>query len=74
MSKTTIAGAIREPNFAGARVAVQPNSGLSITGTSAKRKAIDALVRQLDTTYHQVAWNFDDNGSVDIDISGNDQL
>lgn len=52
-------------------MAVQPNSGLSITGTSAKRKkAIDALVRQLDTTYHQVVANFDDNGSVDIDISG----
>ena len=34
------------------------------------KEAIDALVRQLDTTYHQVAANFDDNGSVDIDISG----
>ncbi len=34
------------------------------------KEAIDALVRQLDTTYHQVAASFDDNGSVDIDISG----
>ncbi len=34
------------------------------------KEAIDALVRQLDTTYQQVAANFDDNGSVDIDISG----
>lgn len=34
------------------------------------KEAIDALVRQLDTTYHQVAANFDDNDSVYIDISG----
>jgi TnpA family transposase len=34
------------------------------------KEAIDALVRQLDTTYHQVAASFDDNGSVYIDISG----
>ncbi len=34
------------------------------------KEAIDTLVRQLDVTYHQVAANFDDKDSVDIDISG----
>ena len=34
------------------------------------REAIDGLVRQLDTTYKQVAENFDDNKAVELDLSG----
>ncbi|ASK71482.1 Tn3 family transposase [Klebsiella pneumoniae] len=34
------------------------------------KEAIDALIRQLDTTYKQVAANFDDNKSVALDLSG----
>lgn len=33
-------------------------------------EAIDGLVRQLDTTYKQVAANFDDNKAVELDLSG----
>lgn len=34
------------------------------------REAIDGLVRQLDTTYKQVAENFDSNKAVELDLSG----
>lgn len=34
------------------------------------KEAIDGLVRQLDTTYKQVAENFDDNKAVELDLSG----
>ena len=34
------------------------------------KEAIDALVRQLDTTYKQVAANFDDNKAIALDLSG----
>ena len=34
------------------------------------REAINGLIRQLDTTYKQVAANFDNNKTVDLDLSG----
>ncbi|MGI2142691.1 Tn3 family transposase, partial [Shewanella baltica] len=34
------------------------------------QEAIDALVRQLDASYRQVASNFDNNKAVELDLSG----